>query len=217
MPSINQQICILVVEDYNLDFELVFEMLEPFDFKVINAKNLSSAKELIQNDNVDLVLLDLNLPDSKGLITYETINEYSPTIPVIIVTGNDETALGIKAVQKGAQDYFIKNELDGNLLNRSISYAIERNKLRLDLIMANERIFEQQKRLEEQKKILSKAKLAAENANNAKSEFLANMSHEIRTPLNSILGFSDLLSKMVQDSKEKNYINAINSSGRSLL
>jgi signal transduction histidine kinase/DNA-binding response OmpR family regulator len=64
---------------------------------------------------------------------------------------------------------------------------------------------------------LKAAKAQAEAANLAKSEFLANMSHELRTPMNAVIGFSDLLSYMITDEKQKNYLNAIQSSGRSLL
>ena len=64
---------------------------------------------------------------------------------------------------------------------------------------------------------LKHAKVQAESANRAKSEFLANMSHEIRTPLNSVIGFGDLLASMIKDEKQKSYLNAIRSSGRSLL
>ncbi|WP_373497962.1 ATP-binding protein [Desulfococcus sp.] len=62
-----------------------------------------------------------------------------------------------------------------------------------------------------------KAKEAAETANRAKSEFLANMSHEIRTPMNAVLGFTDLLYSMINDDKQKSYLDAIKSSGKSLL
>ncbi len=67
---------------------------------------------------------------------------------------------------------------------------------------------------EEQLKL---AKVQADAANRAKSEFLANMSHEIRTPLNSVIGFGDLLASMITDEKQKNYLNAVRSGGRSLL
>lgn len=73
--------------------------------------------------------------------------------------------------------------------------------------------------IEARKKVIEEVKHReeAENANRMKSEFLANMSHEIRTPMNAILGFSELLTKEVQSSKAVNYLNSINSSGRSLL
>lgn len=64
---------------------------------------------------------------------------------------------------------------------------------------------------------LSKAIEEADNANKAKSEFLANMSHEIRTPMNAVLGYTELLSSLLTEQTQKNYIESIKSSGRSLL
>ena len=65
--------------------------------------------------------------------------------------------------------------------------------------------------------VLGKAMVEAENANRTKSEFLANMSHEIRTPMNAVLGYTELLSSLLTDQTQKNYIESIKSSGRSLL
>jgi len=215
--SFQEQLSVLVIEDYILDFELVKDTLEINKCEVYHAQTLNQAKELITNHKIDSILLDLNLPDSKGMSTFEQIYQFSPTIPVIIITGHGEIELGLKAVKKGAQDFLLKNKLDENVLYRSISYAIERNNLRLKLLDAKKRIEEQKKDLDEQKDKLVSAKIAAESANRAKSEFLANMSHEIRTPLNAILGFSDLLSSMTNDSQQKNYIDAIHTSGKNLL
>ncbi|MGK5094499.1 PAS domain S-box protein [Deltaproteobacteria bacterium TL4] len=80
-----------------------------------------------------------------------------------------------------------------------------------------ELVLERTQRLEKQREELFKAKEAAESANRAKSFFLANMSHEIRTPMNAILGFSEILEKRVTDEQQKEYLQAIRASGKSLL
>jgi len=210
-------LCVLVIEDYILDFELVKDMLESYDFEILNATTLKHSKEQINNHKIDVILLDLNLPDSKGMTTFEQVKQLTPNTPVIIVTGHGETELGINAVKNGAQDFLLKNELDEDKLYRSISYAIERNNMRLELLNAKKRIEEQKNDLKEQQEKLVSAKISAERANRAKSDFLANMSHEIRTPLNAILGLSEILSSMTKDPQLLNYIKTINTSGKSLL
>ncbi|MDM8522248.1 ATP-binding protein [Desulfococcaceae bacterium HSG8] len=99
-----------------------------------------------------------------------------------------------------------KDELEKRVEERTADLIKTNNMLQLEI---NERI-----RAEEN---LKKAKEEAVSANQAKSEFLANMSHEIRTPMNAVIGFSDLLSSLITDKKQKNYLESIRISGRSLL
>ena len=94
----------------------------------------------------DVVLADLNLPDSQGLATCERLLVHAAGIPVIILSGLDDEALAIQSVGKGAQDYLVKGLLDERLLLRSIRYALERSRLQQEL----EQMRQAQMRLREQ-------------------------------------------------------------------
>lgn len=90
---------------------------------------LSKGLSRLEQGCVDLVLLDLGLPDSQGLDTFEKIHSAALQVPIVILTGLKDDALGVEAVRRGAQDYFSKGKLDGPLLVRAITYAVERKKL----------------------------------------------------------------------------------------
>lgn len=103
------------------------------EFKVLRADCLVQAEQFIQKDKPDIILLDLNLPDGQGLKTFVQMIRHSPEVPIIILTGNDDHEIAIKAVQDGAQDFLVKGKFDKNLLVRSIHYAIERRRLLKEL------------------------------------------------------------------------------------
>ena len=90
---------------------------------------LSKAIERLTYGKVDAVLLDLGLPDSQGLSTFEKIHAAAETVPIIILTAYKDDALALEAVRKGAQDYLIKGKIDGSTLVRALTYSIERKKL----------------------------------------------------------------------------------------
>jgi len=98
-------------------------------FEVIVAERLSEARACLTDDHIDAVLLDLMLPDSGGLRTFSALHEAAPNVPVVVLTGLDDEGVAVAAVQAGAQDYLVKGKTDGDLLVRSIRYAIERNRL----------------------------------------------------------------------------------------
>lgn len=90
---------------------------------------LDMALERLAVDEFDVVLLDLNLPDSQGLETLYAIMDAEPDVPVVVVSGNDDAAMAIKAVRQGAQDYLIKGPDLEAMLMRSVRYALERHHL----------------------------------------------------------------------------------------
>ena len=94
---------------------------------------LEAGLECIVSKHPDAVLLDLNLPDSQGLETLQRVLTCAPSLPVIVMTGHADEELGIRAMQTGAQDYLVKGQVDGNLLARSIQYAIQRKRAEIQL------------------------------------------------------------------------------------
>src|ERR1044071_9002952 len=92
------------------------------------ADRLSLGLEHLSAGQTGLVLLDLSLPDSFGLETFSKVYAHSPTVPIIVLTGNDDQMLALSAVKGGAQDYLVKGRLDRELLLRSMHYSIERNR-----------------------------------------------------------------------------------------
>ncbi len=122
---------ILIVEDNQADVDLIRETLPDtglVSFQVESVSRLSEALARLKNEGIDLVLLDLGLPDSQGLGTFHKLREAATDIPVIILTGNDDQQASIAAVRDGAQDYLIKGQVGGNLLMRAALYALERNR-----------------------------------------------------------------------------------------
>ncbi len=188
------KIRVLLVEDNPDDALLVQEMMKSessaqYEFSVENT--LRGAQERLHKETFDLMLLDLNLPDSRGLATMKSLQGSVPDLAIVVITGTDDEGVALTALEIGAEDYLVKSQFDGPLLVRSARYAIER------------------KRSEDLQK-----------AGKAKDEFLANMSHELRTPLNSIIGFSKVLAKETfgpLNERQKKYAQNIFTSGQYLL
>jgi CheY-like chemotaxis protein len=123
---------VLLVEDNPGDRFLVRAALARGSwsvFDVLEADRLSEALELLDMTPVDLVLLDLTLPDSWGLATFTRVHATSRNLPVVVLTGLDDEESALGAVRLGAQDYLVKGKCDEELLSRSIHYAIERARL----------------------------------------------------------------------------------------
>ena len=99
------------------------------DTELHGAGELSGALERLSAGGVDAVILDPDLPDSQGIVTFERMYAFAPDVPVIVLTNNGEDDLAVRAVQGGAQDCMRKDEADPSVLLRSVRYAIERHRL----------------------------------------------------------------------------------------
>ncbi|MGE5681649.1 MAG: ATP-binding protein [Bacillota bacterium] len=133
---------VLLIEDNIGDARLINEMMSDINnvlCRFDHAFRLSTGLEKLESNSYDVVLLDLGLPDSKGLEALKKVNAAARSLPIIIMTGLEDEALAVEAVKMGAQDYLLKMQIDSYLLLRSIRYAIERKKSEEHLRESEER------------------------------------------------------------------------------
>ena len=162
---------VLLIEDNPGDADLVrlrlVECKSPVQVNCV--PRLADALACLDVETPTLVLLDLNLPDSHGAGTFRQIMQKAPNVPVVILTGQDDEALAMKAVQMGVQDYLVKGDITSKHLERALRYAVERQGLLRALDMARQQQLE------------------------FKDQFLSHVSHELRTPLTCIHQYVTLL------------------------
>jgi len=126
---------VLLIEDNPADAQLIIEILreEPDNaMEILHVDNLARSLEMLERGGIDVVLLDLTLPDSSGHNTFAMLVKHVPTIPIIVLTGMDDKEMAIRIGQEGAQDYLVKNLVDYTMLARSIRHSIERNQMLLE-------------------------------------------------------------------------------------
>jgi sigma-B regulation protein RsbU (phosphoserine phosphatase) len=152
---------VLLIEDNQGDADLVrLRLVESnSDLEVSYADRLSTGLAALAVKSPAVVLLDLNLPDSRGANTFREILGRAPGVPVVVLSGRDDEELAITAIHHGAQDYLVKGQFDGPQLGRVMRYAVERKALQtaLDTNRTKQLQFGDQ--------------------------FLSHISHELETPL----------------------------------
>ena len=126
----------LLIEDNRSDAILLEASLEKdpqVKYAVSRADDLRAGLAQIRERRFDVILLDLDLPDSQGFVTFEQAFSAAKNVPIVVLSGLMDEDVALKAVQAGAQDYLVKGEAGWEFLSRSIRYAIERNNLRQSL------------------------------------------------------------------------------------
>jgi phosphoserine phosphatase RsbU/P len=121
---------VLLVEDNAGDALLIREMLaESLDtrFELTRVDHLAAAQQALAKESFGLVLLDLSLPDSRGLDTFRAVRQTDPRLPLVVLTGLDDEAQAAQAVQDGAQDYLVKGHVAGRQLAHALRYALGRH------------------------------------------------------------------------------------------
>src|ERR1700726_4835874 len=163
---------VLLVEDNAGDVRLLREMFRgerPDSFELTHLLRMSEAVNHLAKGGVDVVLLDMGLPDGHGLDTVRRAHAAAPGVPVIVLTGLDDEALAAEAMKEGAQDYLIKGQIENRALPRGLRHAIERHRMQAEA----EHIRMDQLQF--------------------KDEFLSHVSHELRSPLTAIYQFVSIL------------------------
>jgi signal transduction histidine kinase len=165
---------LLMVEDNPGDARLLQEELKEVAsvrFEVRHVTRLAEAVAAVGEPGVDVVLLDLSLPDGHGLSNIERLLQAAPALPLVVLTGTDDEQLAMKAVHAGAQDYLVKGQATGPLLVRALRYAIERKRAEEGL----------------------KREEAARQTAVFREQFLGILGHDLRNPLQAISGNAALL------------------------
>jgi signal transduction histidine kinase len=179
---------LLLIEDNPGDARLIREALrevggERFDLQ--HADRLATGLARLDEGGLHLVLLDLSLPDSHGLDTVARTHAQAPDVPIVVLTGLDDEALALKALETGAQDYLVKGDADGRALSRAIRYAIERQRAEAALAAKNEEIKAMTQQLWQAARLATMGELAA------------SVAHELNNPLGTVsLRVESLLSQM---------------------
>lgn len=126
---VSDELNILLIEDdrsYSKLLERKLVSAGDARFVTRSVHTLTDGIEVLEQNGIDLVLLDLNLPDSEGMKTLSRIHKQFPEVPIIVLTVLSDESIALKALSRGAQDYLIKGEVDSNQIARAIRYAIER-------------------------------------------------------------------------------------------
>lgn len=168
---------VLMVEDNAGDVRLLQMALvtDPrTSYEVDAVGTMADGLRLLGSYDYDVLLLDLTLPDSTGLASFERVARENPDLPVVILTQTEDDELALGAVGAGAQDYLVKGKTDASVLGRTLRYAVERQRLVNQL----------------------------RQMDRTRHEFIAHAAHELRTPLTAIAGMADLIERRRADLDE---------------
>jgi signal transduction histidine kinase len=135
------RVSVLLIEDNADHVEFLRHLLaaaEGSRFELQTAGGLAEGIARLKQGGIQLILLDLTLPDSDGLETFIRVMEVAGDIPLIVMSGISDVAVAVETVQLGAQDYLVKGHVDNHLLMRSMQYAMERKRAQLQLKRAND-------------------------------------------------------------------------------
>jgi signal transduction histidine kinase len=153
---------VLLIEDNPGDARLIQLMLDEaaaeIEVALARADRLSAGLEWLHGSPIDVVLLDLSLPDSQGFDTFTRLHDHAPSVPIVVLSGLQDEEMAVRAVHAGAQDYLVKGQVNGHVLVRALRYAVERQRL-------------EQQRVEMDRQ---------------QREFFTSISHDLRTPLAAI-------------------------------
>jgi signal transduction histidine kinase len=164
---------VLLVEDNAGDARLLRDMFSKEtagSFTLTHLTRMSEAEKYLARGGVDIVLLDMGLPDGQGLENLRRARAAAPDVVMIVLTGLEDEALAAAAIKEGAQDYLIKGQIENRALPRALRHAMDRHRMQAE----TDAMRTHQLQL--------------------KDEFLSHVSHELRSPLTSIYSFTTIIS-----------------------
>jgi signal transduction histidine kinase len=188
----NQQpLQVLLVEDSPSDALLIQHELKQIPgpaLEVTVVTRLEEALACLAGRRLDVILLDLGLPDSMGFDSFMKIQERMPRLPIVVLTGADDEAAGVEAIRQGVQDYLVKGTSDGKTIARSIRYAIERKQAESALQAKNDELAIANRELE---------------------AFSFSVAHDLRNPLNAVIACCSVLSNDPASHLDKDMRTAV--------
>ncbi len=191
----NDQLRVLLIEDDPVDHQLISRSLQRSRRSVELAwhRSLANGVQCLAEDEFDVVLTDLSLPDSFGLDTVIRIRNQNQDVPIIVLTTLDDEQIEASSLTAGAQDYFIKDEASPHTLERAIHHAIQRQESVAENQALLAKVESSRKRLREQKELLRKKNIRLRKLYRTAHRFVDNVSHEFRTPLTVIKDYVSLV------------------------
>jgi signal transduction histidine kinase len=191
---------ILLVEDSPSDAHLLQESLaeaRPGEFDVTHVDCWAKAGQCLRDKQFEVLLLDLSLPDITGRDTFLRARADAPHLPIVVLTGEANEALGLEAVRHGIQDYLIKGQAYGRQTVRAIRYAIERKGVEEALEHTEAALRESERRLREsnadlERRVAERTASLAETISDLE-DFSHSITHDLRAPLRAIRSFAQIL------------------------
>jgi diguanylate cyclase (GGDEF)-like protein/PAS domain S-box-containing protein len=189
---------VLLIEDNPGDARLINEMFREQGSQSVELKHvdcMEHGEKFLVVNSVDIILLDLGLPDSQGLDAVRRARAAAPGVPLVVLSGLDDESMAIKAMQEGAQDYLIKGQIEPRELMRALRYAVERK-------IIEEALFEEKERVQVTLDCIGDAVISTDTSGNI--TFL-NLVAEKMTgwPLKEVLGIPMAEAFRIVDSKTR--------------
>jgi C4-dicarboxylate-specific signal transduction histidine kinase len=223
----DEGIRVLLVEDSAVDRKLIELLLSEAPgapFVLAHVDRLAAALLRLSVGGIDVVLLDLGLPDSFGFETCQIMRAQAPHVPIVVFTSLDNEEMGLHAVKYGAQDYLVKGRIDRQLLSRSLRYALERARTEQALLEAHNelerRVIERtaqlkaayedlhhemlERRAAEERARRHQEELAHVARLNTLGEMASGLAHELNQPLTAIMGYTKSCLKRLRSGRWTN-------------
>lgn len=197
-----KKIELLLIEDNIHDARMFSENLTgnySDEFEITYTSNVKAGIENITQKSFDVIVADLNLPDSNGISTFYEIKKRSGNIPVIILSGMNDSSLTLESIRSGAQDYIYKGNYEGDFIYRVIRHAIEREKLFREIEERTIRLIKLNSNLQE--------------LNYNKDRIYSIISHDLINPINALQGYTEILHESfdeLSDVEKKETTGTIN-------